>query len=76
MTSSFNQALFLKCRHLIPREIQVADLIRHGKSTKEIADFLNVSTFTIETYRGNLRKKLDLKNRKTNLQLFLKTTIK
>ena len=76
VTSSFNQTLILKYRHLSPREIQVADLIRHGKSTKEMAEFMNVSTFTIETYRGNLREKLNLKNKKINLKLFLKNILK
>ena len=76
VTSSFNQSLILKYRHLSPREIQVADLIRHGKSTKEMAELMSVSSFTIETYRGNLRKKLDLKNKKINLKLFLKTISK
>ena len=73
VTSSFNQSLILKYRHLSPREIQVADLIRHGKSTKEMAELLSVSSFTIDTYRGNLREKLYLKNKKINLKLFLKT---
>jgi PAS domain S-box-containing protein len=71
LTSSFGQTLSLTYRTLTPREIQVADLIRHGQSTKEIAHFLGVSAFTIETYRGNLRKKFDLKNKKLNLRAFL-----
>jgi PAS domain S-box-containing protein len=71
VTSSFNQALSLKYRNLTSREIQVVDLIRHGKSTKEMAEFLNLSIFTIETYRSNLRKKFDLKNKKINLRSFL-----
>ncbi len=73
VTSSFSPDLILKYRNLSSREIQVADLIRHGKSTKEMAAFLNVSIHTIETYRGNLRKKLGLKNKKINLKSFLKS---
>ncbi|MBU1341935.1 MAG: PAS domain S-box protein [Proteobacteria bacterium] len=71
LTSSFGRTLSLTYRSLTPREIQVADLIRHGRSTKEMAQLLGVSGFTIETYRGNLRKKFDLKNKKMNLRAFL-----
>lgn len=71
ITSSFGQILTVKYRNLTPREIQVADLIRHGSSTKQMAQFLSVSAFTIETYRANLRKKFNLKNSKMNLRAFL-----
>lgn len=73
LTSSFGQTLSAKYRGLTPREMQVADLIRHGRSTKEIAQILGVSSYTIETYRANLRKKLHLKNNKLNLRAFLKS---
>lgn len=71
ITASFGQTLTVKYRNLTPREIQVADLIRHGRSTKQMAQFLSVSAFTIETYRANLRKKFNLKNSKMNLRAFL-----
>lgn len=73
ITSSFGQTMTLKYLNLTPREIEVANLIRNGRSTKEMATFLNVSAFTIETYRSNLRKKFNLKNKKTNLRAFLKS---
>ncbi len=73
LTSSFSQTLSVRYRNLTPREIQVADLIRHGRSTKEMADFLGVSVHTIETYRGNLRNKFRLKNKKMNLRAFLES---
>ena len=73
LTSPFGQTLSSKYRGLTPREMQVADLIRHGRSTKDIAQILGVSSFTIETYRANLRKKLRLKNNKVNLRAFLKS---
>lgn len=75
VTSSFNQTLIMKYSHLSPREIQVADFIRHGKSTKEIAFLMGISTYTVDTYRGNLRKKLDIKNKRMNLKIFLETVI-
>jgi len=49
-------------------EMQVANFVRAGKSTKEIALFLNLASSTINTHRDSIRKKLGLKNTKTNLQ--------
>ena len=57
--------------NLSPAEIQVADLIRHGKSTKEISEILNTGIRTVSFHRENIRKKLDLKNKKINLRTFL-----
>ncbi|MFC1516457.1 LuxR C-terminal-related transcriptional regulator [Thermodesulfobacteriota bacterium] len=58
---------------LTPQEIQVAALIKDGKTSKEIADILNVSDTTIHFHRKNLRTKFGLKNQKTNLRTHLMT---
>ncbi|CAM1350403.1 response regulator [Tenacibaculum crassostreae] len=47
---------------LTEREIAVLKLIAKEKSSSEIADKLNVSIKTVETYRSNLYKKLKVKN--------------
>ena len=56
---------------LTPQEIQVAALIKDGKTSKEIAEILNVSDTTIHFHRKNLRTKFGLKNQKTNLRTHL-----
>ncbi len=71
ITSTFAQTLSATFRDLTPREVQVAELIRQGHTTKEIAGLLNVSPHTVDTYRANLRKKFNLKNQKANLKVYL-----
>jgi DNA-binding NarL/FixJ family response regulator len=47
---------------LSDRELEVFDLIGRGLATGEIADKLHLSVKTIETYRANIKKKLNLKS--------------
>lgn len=53
--------------NLTPREIQIAYLIKDGKTTKEIATALGIVEGSISTHRKNIRKKLGL-GRTSNLQ--------
>jgi PAS domain S-box-containing protein len=56
-----------------PMEMRIADLIKQGKSTKEIATMLNVSAFAVSFHRSNIRKKCGLLKAKKNLRAYLNT---
>jgi two-component system, NarL family, response regulator NreC len=45
---------------LTPRERELLQLIAEGKSNNDIANMLNLSTYTVETHRGNIMEKLNL----------------
>ncbi len=47
---------------LTDREREILQLIAEGKSNKEIATLLDLSTYTVETHRTNLMHKLNLHN--------------
>jgi DNA-binding CsgD family transcriptional regulator len=56
---------------LTPQEMQVAVLIKDGKSSKEIAEILTVAETTVHFHRKNLRKKFGLKQKNANLRSYL-----
>jgi DNA-binding CsgD family transcriptional regulator len=56
---------------LTPTEIRVANLVKDRRTTREIAEFMNLSGKTIEFHRDSIRKKLGLKNTKVNLRTHL-----
>jgi DNA-binding CsgD family transcriptional regulator len=56
---------------LTPREIEIANFVRMGASSREIAGLLSISKRAVEFHRDRLRKKLGLKKRKRNLRSYL-----
>ena len=50
-----------KTRKLTPREIEIARCLSDGLVYKEIANKMNISPRTVETYRKNILEKLELK---------------
>ena len=47
---------------LTDREREILQLLAEGKSNKEVASILDLSTYTVETHRTNLMHKLNLHN--------------
>jgi PAS domain S-box-containing protein len=56
---------------LTPTELKIADFIRHGKTSKEISEFLGVSINAISVHRYNIRRRLGILNKKVNLRSYL-----
>ena len=73
IVSPFSQRLSSKFMTLTPKELQVAYLIKEGRTTKEIAELLNASPGTIDFHRNNIRNKLNMKNKRANLRSYLLT---
>jgi len=75
IVSPFLRQIPMKFFDLTPTEIQIADLVRKDKTTKEIAQILNASSKTIEAHRNRLRKKLGLTNQRIQLRDYLMTLV-
>ncbi|MBC2712684.1 MAG: GAF domain-containing protein [Desulfosarcina sp.] len=75
IVSPFLRQIPMKFFDLTPTEIQIADLVRKDKTTKEIAQILNASAKTIEAHRNRLRKKLGLTNQRIQLRDYLMTLV-
>lgn len=71
VTSQFSGKLFTRAAGVTPREMEVATLIKAGKTNIEISDILNISEPAVSFHRQNLRKKLGLIGTKTNLAVYL-----
>jgi len=73
IASPLGRRFAMDARHLTPTETRVANLIRQGRTTKDIADLMGVASSTIDFHRLNIRKKLKLTNKRINLQSYLKS---
>lgn len=71
IVSPFTRKLSLKYLKLTPTEIKIANMIKHGNTTKKIAKVMNISPRTVDTHRRNIRTKIGLENKKANLRSHL-----
>jgi PAS domain S-box-containing protein len=69
--SPFIKSMASRYANFTPKEIQIADLMKKGKTTKEISQILNLSPRTIDIHRYNIRRKLNINKKKVNLQSYL-----
>jgi PAS domain S-box-containing protein len=68
ITAKFTHRLSSSLYCLTSTEIKVANLIKLGNTTKDIATALGISYKTVESHRERIRKKLGINNRKINLR--------
>jgi len=71
IASPMVNSLTSKFLSLTPAEIQVANLVMQGKTSKEIAELLGLSPHTIDIHRKKIRKKIGITNKKVNLRTIL-----
>lgn len=69
--SLLRKSISITYQKLTPMEIQVADLVKAGKTSKQIALMFNMSPRSVYFHRNNIRKKLKIHKTKTNLRSFL-----
>ena len=69
--SPFSCRLLAGCSTLTPMELKVAQLVKQGKRSKEVAALLNISAKTVDAHRMRIRKKLGLTNKFVSLVTFL-----
>ena len=73
IVSPFISRISHKFANFTPTEIRVSNLIKEGKTNKEIADLMSVSKNTVLYHRHNIRKKLQLTNTSINMRSHLLT---
>ncbi len=71
ITAPFMRAFSSEYLNLTPAEIRIANLVKQGKTTKEIAQLIDSAKWTVDFHRCNIRKKLGIQNRKINLRNYL-----
>ena len=71
IVSSFVQKMASAYSHFTRSEILVANLIRDGKTVKEIARVSGVSENAVNRHRQNIRNKLGLNRQKVSLKAYL-----
>jgi PAS domain S-box-containing protein len=69
--SPFLKHLQIQYPGFTPKEIQIANFVRNGKTSKDIAAQLHLSVRTVDLFRYRIRKKLNITNKSVNLEAHL-----
>ena len=69
--SPFVRRLSLEYLNLTPTEIQIANMTKHGNTSKKIAKIMNISPRTVDTHKKNIRRKIGLEGKRANLRSYL-----
>jgi DNA-binding NarL/FixJ family response regulator len=71
IVSPLARSLSSKFLRLSQTELEVANLVQQGNTTKQIAETMNLAQSTIDFHRNNIRSKLGVKNKKIGLRTYL-----
>lgn len=71
IVSPLARSLSAKMLRFSPTELEVANLVHQGKTTKQIAETMNLAESTVDFHRNNIRAKLGVKNKKIGLYTYL-----
>ena len=64
-----------KIINLSPNEVRVANMVKDGKTSKEIADIIHISENTVKEHKSYIRSKLGIKKKKVNLRSYLQSIL-
>lgn len=73
IVSPFLRNAAVRHRNLTRREVEIATLIKQGRSTKQIAELLSLSPRSVDFHRYNLRCKLGVGSTRENLTSVLRS---
>jgi PAS domain S-box-containing protein len=73
IVSPFAQRLSSRHLRLTPKELEIANMIKDGKTTKDIASLMGVCPGAVSLHRNHIRKKLGLNREKVNLHTYLRS---
>jgi PAS domain S-box-containing protein len=75
ITSELGRSFSKEYYNLSPREMEVANHVIEGKTSKEVAGILMLSPRSVEVHRQAIRKKLGISGKKINLRSHLQSII-
>ncbi len=71
ISASYSNGLSTALEALTPSELEIAQMVMQGKTTKDIAQTLSRETSTIDFHRNNIRRKLGINRSGQNLRSLL-----